>query len=163
MPRLVWAHGLEGSPQGTKVQALRAAGYDVAAADYNGLTLLERVALLERETEGGDVLLAGSSYGGLTAAVVAARHPGRFAGLLLCAPALALKEPPVDDVEAHRAPPGLPTVVIHGTQDTICPLDASRGYAERSGEHVELWVVDDGHRLDGSLDRLVEAVRRLLG
>ena len=70
---LLFAHGLEGSPQGTKVRFLRDAGLDVVAPDLQGLALVERIARIEALSAAGDVLLTGSSYGGLTAAIVAAR------------------------------------------------------------------------------------------
>lgn len=158
-----WVHGLEGSPNGRKVQALRAAGHTVQAGDYNGLPLAARVALLEERTAAsGPIVLCGSSYGGLTSAIVAQRHPSRFAGLLLCAPALAFLEEPVVDVEAHRAPPSLPTIVLHATADAICPFAASEAYAARSGDHVELVPLDDKHNLEGSLPEVVDALGRLL-
>lgn len=160
MRTILFAHGLEGSPQGTKVRYLRDAGLDLEAPDLQGLPLAERVARIEALSEPGGLLLAGSSYGGLTAAIVAARHPERFTGLCLLAPALLLAEPP-HEPDTLVAPPALPTVVIHGRRDDVCPLEGSRRYVERSGEHVELLEVDDGHRLVESLPAILETLRRL--
>lgn len=161
--RIEWVHGLEGSPHGKKITAIREAGHVVDADDYNGLSLLHRVERLEERTADGTTrLLCGSSYGGLTAAIVAQRHPSRFAGLLLCAPALAFKEPPVVDVQAHTAPEGLPTIVLHSTTDDICPYSASEAFAQRSGDHVELIALEDAHALERSLSDVVASVERLL-
>ncbi len=161
--RIEWVHGLEGSPHGKKITAIREAGHVVDADDYNGMSLLQRVQRLEERTADGDVrLLCGSSYGGLTASIVAQRFPERFSGLLLCAPALAFKEPPVEDVQAHVAPEGVPTIVLHSPTDDICPFSASEAYAARSGAHVELITVDDVHNLEGSLEDVVAAVEKLL-
>lgn len=157
---ILFAHGLEGSPQGTKVRYLREAGLDLEVPDLQGLSLAERVARIEALSGAGGLLLAGSSYGGLTAAIVAARHPERFTGLCLLAPALLLDEPP-HEPDALAAPPDLPTVVIHGRQDDVCPIEGSRRYVERSGAHVELVEVDDGHRLVESLPTILAALRRL--
>jgi len=157
---ILFAHGLEGSPQGTKVRYLRDGGLDLEAPDLQGLPLAERVARIEALSEDGGLLLAGSSYGGLTAAIVAARHPARFTGLCLLAPALLMKEPP-HEPDTLRAPPDLPTIVIHGRQDDVCDIAGSVRYAERSGRHVELIEVDDGHRLVDSLPTILEALRRL--
>ena len=157
---LLFAHGLEGSPQGTKVRFLRDAGLDVVAPDLQGLALVERIARIEALSAAGDVLLTGSSYGGLTAAIVAARYPERCTGLCLLAPALLMdEEPAVPDTLS--APAGLPTIVIHGRQDDVCDIAGSRRYAERSGPHVELIEVDDGHRLVESLPVILGALRRL--
>jgi pimeloyl-ACP methyl ester carboxylesterase len=160
---ILFAHGLEGSPEGTKVRALRAAGLDVEAPDCRGLSLADRVARIEEASRGGDLVLAGSSYGGLASAIVAQRFPERFRGLLLCAPALELEEPPAGNPEDLRAPPALPTVVIHGLRDDIVPVEGSRRFRERSGPHVRLVETDDGHRLAGSLDVIVEEAKRLAG
>ena len=43
---IIFAHGLEGSPNGSKIQALRNAGFDVNAPDFQGMDLAQRVHLL---------------------------------------------------------------------------------------------------------------------
>ena len=43
---IIFAHGLEGSPNGSKIRALRNAGFDVVAPDFQGMVLAERVDLL---------------------------------------------------------------------------------------------------------------------
>ena len=159
--RLVFAHGLEGSPSGRKATALRAAGFPVTAPDFGRLGLAERVEILERETRMGRVVLVGSSYGGLVAALVAQRHPQRFDGLLLCAPALALPESPNDEPQQLRAPAGLTTLILHGRRDTIVPIAWSREYQQRSGDHVTLHEVDDDHRLAASMALLLTLVGQL--
>ena len=111
---IIFAHGLEGTPNGSKIQALRASGFEVLAPDFQGMVLSERVALLEKICEqhaNKKPILAGSSYGGLTAAIIAMRMPHQFTGLLLCAPALHLKEDPVDAETILVAPNGMPTVI----------------------------------------------------
>jgi hypothetical protein len=54
-----------------------------------------------------------------------------------------------------------PTVILHGNQDDIVPLESSRKVAE-SNELVELIEVEDGHRLAGSLHFIPLAVQRVL-
>ena len=83
---IIFAHGLAGTPNGSKIQALRAAGVEVLAPDFQGMVLSERVALLEaicNQHADKKPILAGSSYGGLTAAIIAMRMPHQFTGLLL--------------------------------------------------------------------------------
>jgi pimeloyl-ACP methyl ester carboxylesterase len=94
--------------------------------------------------------------------VVAERHPDRFTGLLLCAPAFNVAETPAEDPTNLRAPEGLPTIIIHGLRDDVVPPEVSRLYRDRSGSHVRLWEVDDGHRLAESRDVIVKAARELL-
>ena len=45
---IIFAHGLEGSPNGSKIRALREAGFDVIAPDFQGMVLAERVILLQQ-------------------------------------------------------------------------------------------------------------------
>ena len=136
---IIFAHGLEGTPNGSKIQTLRNSGIEVIAPDFQGMPLIERVELLEKisaDYADKKPILGGSSYGGLTAAIVAMRYPDRFRGLLLCAPALHLKEPPVDDSIILVVPKGMPTVIIHGVEDDIVPISCSIEYAQRSGEEI---------------------------
>lgn len=104
-------------------------------------------------------MVVGSSYGGITALCSAieldrAGHP--FTGLVLCAPALGRREPPADTLELY-AP--CPTMIVHGRDDHVVPIDVSRALAARD-DNVELIEVDDEHRLADSLDSIVAAVRR---
>ncbi len=153
---IVFAHGLEGAPGGTKISALRRSGLNVVAPDGRGRVLAERIALLEELTRDGPVILGGSSYGGLAAAWLAAQYPERFLGLLLCAPALHWTEEPVLAPEQLVAPRSIPTHILHGVLDEVVPLSVSQRYRERSGDHVHLEVLEDGHRLSRSIERLVQ-------
>ncbi|MCU0722074.1 MAG: alpha/beta hydrolase [Planctomycetes bacterium] len=158
---ITFAHGLEGSPSGSKVKALREAGFDVAAPDFRGLALAARIARLEESTRGGGMVLAGSRLGGLTAAIVASRHPERFKGLLLCAPAFNFLPAEFGPVESLLVPPSLRTLVIHGRNDDLVPVEVSRAFRDRCGPHVTLRESEDGHRLSASIPRIVEAAREL--
>lgn len=164
---ILWAHGLEGSPNGAKVTGLRAMGFEITAPDGRNLPLAGRIEGLLAESDrlaGQRPVLAGSSYGGLASAWLAAAHPERFRGVLLLAPALHYAEPPVTAADALRAPPGLPVHIIHGVGDPVVPVQASRDYIARSaGALATLEEVDDGHALVASLPRVAAALRTLLG
>ena len=164
---IIFAHGLEGSPNGSKIRALRNAGFDVVAPDFQGMNLAERVDLLEEiclKYASQQPVLAGSSYGGLTAAIIAMRMPDIFRGLLLCAPALHLVEPPVDENTVLVAPNGLKTVIIHGLEDDIVPISCSIEYTSRSSnEIVAFHQVNDGHRLAESHQEIIDAAQLLSG
>jgi pimeloyl-ACP methyl ester carboxylesterase len=162
---ILWAHGLEGSPNGAKVSALRAAGLEIVSPDGRGLALSGRLDALLAESETlapRRPVLAGSSYGGLAAAWLCAQHPERFRGVLLLAPALHYHEPPIDPAAPLVAPNGLPVRIIHGRGDAVVPVQASRDYVARSGGRVALEEVDDGHSLVASLPRIEAALRALL-
>ncbi len=164
---IIFAHGMEGTPNGSKIRSLRDAGFEVLAPDFQGMALDERVDLLQRvceEYRTASAVLAGSSYGGLAASIVAMRMPDAFRGLLLCAPALHLDEPPIDAQTVLIAPKGMKTAIIHGIDDDIVPISCSIEYAERSGEDIVAFhQVDDGHRLADSHEEIISAARLLTG
>ena len=85
---IVFAHGLEGTPNGAKITALRDAGFQVVAPDGRGLPLAQRIEGLDAATCEGGLILAGSSYGGLAAAWLAAFAiaMGDLAATILVAP-----------------------------------------------------------------------------
>lgn len=162
MKPVLLAHGLEGSPQGRKAQALRQAGLDPLVPNCQGLYLAQRIAIYEevlQQTQG--VVLVGSSYGGLASAWLATRGHS-LAGLVLAAPALHHSEPPVHEPGAIVIPEGLPCAILHGVRDSVVPIAVSRALATRS-PHVRLVEVDDDHSLAASTPLLVELVRELAG
>lgn len=159
--RLVWLHGLEGSPTGYKATQLRARGWDLLAPDCRGQRLAERIHTAEQALAPLDeVVLIGSSYGGLAAAWIGSQRP--LAGLLLLAPALHHAEPPVTAPDSLVIPSTTPTHVVHGTDDTIVPVQVSRDLAARC-PHVHLVEREDGHALSASLDAIHQALVALTG
>lgn len=160
MATIIFAHGQEGRPDGTKATALRSEGLDVVAPDGRGLPLAARIAQLEDAVSSHPgAVLVGSSYGGLAALAVA--DAGRPIGaIVLCAPALTLQEAPIAHPETLRVPENVRGAVIHGAHDDVVPVEASQALVARC-PHLELHVPDDGHRLQGSIDLLVSIVKRL--
>jgi pimeloyl-ACP methyl ester carboxylesterase len=148
-------HGLESAPRGTKSIRL-GEEFEVISPDFQGMDIWERLEKAERETEGmTDLVVVGSSFGGLLAALLYSRHPERFRGYVLMAPALYREA--AEEVE--RMPERV--VVIHGVHDDVVPIDGVRETCAKFG--VEVTEVDDGHRLHEALDLMVDAVREVLG
>jgi pimeloyl-ACP methyl ester carboxylesterase len=92
---ILYLHGFASSPASSKARffadRLRAAGAqvlipDLAAGDFERLTITGQLRVIERETAGRPVTLIGSSMGGYLAALYAARHP-EVSRLVLLAPA----------------------------------------------------------------------------
>ena len=148
---IVFLHGLESGPHGSKYQALTQRFDNVSAPDCTGLRDIEdRLDVITRHVK-EPAILVGSSFGGLAAVLFEERHPELVLGMVLCAPALHLIE---------KVPhPGACTVVIHGTRDNVVPISSSREYARKFG--VRLIEVDDDHRLGCSNDQIVYQVRRI--
>jgi pimeloyl-ACP methyl ester carboxylesterase len=84
MNRILYLHGFASGPTSKKAQffreRLQAAGAmveipDLAAGDFEHLTLTSQLAIIERAARGEAVSLIGSSMGGYLAAIFAQRHP----------------------------------------------------------------------------------------
>lgn len=150
MATLCFLHGLESGPIGSKSLALREAFGEVLAPDCRGLMQIDtRLRHVEAELARVDdeLVLVGSSFGGLMAALVADRQPQRVRASVLLAP--ALHAPGVDPI---RFVPSF-CRILHAPADAVVPFSASVAFGERLAVPVE--AVDDDHRLGGSLDRVV--------
>ncbi|MGD0776849.1 MAG: YqiA/YcfP family alpha/beta fold hydrolase [Candidatus Solibacter sp.] len=95
MNRILYLHGFASSPASGKArffaERLRTAGAqidipDLAAGDFEHLTITGQLRVIERAAAGDPVALIGSSLGGYLAALYAARHP-EVSRLVLLAPA----------------------------------------------------------------------------
>ncbi len=93
--RVVYLHGFASGPGSHKAQLFRGRFAergvpldvpDLAAGDFEHLTVSGQLAVVERATQGEAVCLIGSSLGGYLAALYAARHP-EVERLVLMAPA----------------------------------------------------------------------------
>ena len=159
---LIWAHGLWGSPNGSKITAIRDSGIEVISHDFNDMELIDRVELLEKTMEVGNVVLAGSSWGGLACALAAQRKSDKLKGLLLLAPALHYPEPPNNNPEDLVAPKEVPVTIIHSIEDDIVPISASKDYIKRSGTNIKLIEVNDNHVLENSIELIIFETKKLL-
>ena len=54
-----------------------------------------------------------------------------------------------------------PTVILHGNQDTIVPIENSRKVAEEDDFVVSLIEIDDGHRMQEARLHFAEAAKLL--
>ncbi|MDI6769978.1 MAG: alpha/beta fold hydrolase [Anaerolineales bacterium] len=141
--RLIFLHGLESSSQGEKAVMLRSLFPGISTPDFTG-SLAERMAqlcpILGNKT-GWTII--GSSFGGLMGALFTTQHPGQVRKLILLAPALSLPE----FAAQLPAPVDVPTIIIHGTQDEVVPLEPVRALAEKVFRKLGYRIVDDDHRL----------------
>lgn len=148
--KVLFLHGKESGPHGSKYQALVAAGYKVTSPDLTGLDLPDRVrvtrSILDREAF--DVVV-GSSMGGATA-ILALQGRNDVHSLVLCAPAVDMLEE-----SDYRFPSN--TVVIQGTQDAIVTHQSVLAFC--LARDLCLVSVPDDHRLSQSLDHILGFVR----
>lgn len=141
----IFLHGLDSSIQGTKARWFRQHFPHVQMRNYNG-ELSQRLTQLEEQVAGMDQLtLVGSSFGGLMATCFAIRYPQRCRRLVLLAPALNFGEfqPPPEKIT-------VPTLLIMGRHDTVCPPHLVQPQAEATFSQLEVRIEDDDHMLHAS-------------
>ena len=152
---VVFAHGMESAPWGTKITALAAIardrGFQAESPDFrHTMDFDERVRhLLALKPEcGGKLVLAGSSMGGYVAAHACAEL--RPAGLFLMAPALYFEG-------YEREPQGCPvlTTVVHGWKDDVVPVERAERFARSRA--ADLHLLDSGHTLNDRIP-VLEAI-----
>ena len=155
-PLVLFSHGKESGPQGSKIQALReiADEYEcpTLSIDYRGqMNPEDRVVRLTRVANGqGDrpLILVGSSMGGYASIVASTMIKPQPLGIFLMAPAVYLPGYNHQDL----LPMAMVLTVVHGNRDAIVP--PKNVYSFVNATAADLHMVDDDHGLEGSLDLL---------
>ncbi len=139
----VFIHGLDSSSQGTKGSYFRKRYPGMVMEDYTG-SLEERMEKLNMDLTGKkNLILVGSSYGGLMAAMFACRREPLVRRLILLAPALIH-----GDFKARFGRPvRIPVVLYHGRLDDVVPPEPTQHIAERLFSRLEHHLVEDDHNL----------------
>ena len=141
--QLVFIHGLESTAQGTKGQFFRQFFPQMIIEDYIG-DFVTRMRKLKGLLSGSaDLILVGSSFGGLMATQYAIENEDRVKKMILLAPALNLPEfrPPV------HTKLNLPVIIYHGTDDNIVDPYTVKTIALKYFSNLEHNFVDDDHSL----------------
>jgi predicted alpha/beta-hydrolase family hydrolase len=165
--QIILSHGSDSSPDATKVSVLAALaeslGWRTQRPDYgsddargHAGSVAPRIARLRATIEALDVppLLVGSSMGAFVSGLVSLDVP--VAGLLLLATPSEI--PGYARQLDLRA--GVPTLLIHGWRDEVCPLPGVHGFAAE--RRLPLLVLDDDHRLGASMDAIAAQFRLML-
>jgi pimeloyl-ACP methyl ester carboxylesterase len=161
MTTVIFSHGQESGPWGTKIRAMaelvRSMGCAADSIDYQGIAdPAERVAKLTKECADIDdmLILVGSSMGGHVATAAAGQLGAT--GLFVLAPAYYM--PGYEDLTPN--PPGMPTCIVHGWHDDIVPVENSIRFARMC--NAELHLLDGGHRLTEKIDDINYHLRRFI-
>ncbi|HEX3604043.1 MAG TPA: alpha/beta hydrolase [Steroidobacteraceae bacterium] len=155
---VVFSHGKESGPWGTKITAMaavvRSLDLAVESVDYRDLDdpmqRVDKLLGVAREFQ-GPLVMVGSSMGAHVSAAAAARS--KAAALFLLAPAFymrGLEQYTPQDVT-------VPTAIVHGWHDAVVPVENSIRWAREHG--ATLHVLDSDHRLEDQID----AICALLG
>jgi pimeloyl-ACP methyl ester carboxylesterase len=148
--RIIYLHGLESTSQSGKARQFAEKFPGMITPDFTG-SFEERMKqlkpILGRKK---NWTIIGSSFGGLMGATFTLDHPTQVRKLVLLAPALIL-EPFASRL---LTPVSVPTIIVHGTEDDIVPLEPVRELAKRSFTFLTYHEVEDGHRLQKAFEEL---------
>ena len=161
MATVVFSHGQESGPWGTKIKAMaamvRELGCEAESVDYQGMTdPADRVAKLIEECGRIDdaLILVGSSMGGHVA--TAAAGTVAAAGLFVLAPAYYMEG------YEHLTPPAprIPICIVHGWHDDVVPVDNSIRFAREC--RAALHLIDGDHRLTANITEINGYLKRFV-
>lgn len=139
----IFIHGLASSSKGIKGGWFRKNFPDMQISDYSG-DLHDWLAQLEKELVGqSDLVLVGSSFGGLLAAIFALKHEEQVDRLILLAPALNF--PDMEKYQGRSV--NTPTHIYIGAHDTVTPPALVKPAARKLFTDLAWNLVDDDHLL----------------
>ena len=149
-PTRVFVHGLESTSQGTKGVYFRERYPEMIIEDFSG-PFPKRMEKLNGLLAGkSDIILVGSSYGGLMAAVYACENGDRVKKLILLAPALHLAPyKSYLNCTLH-----MPVVIFHGRNDDLVPIETIEGIAKKLFVNYDYHLLDDDHALHRTFAQL---------
>lgn len=139
----IFIHGLESSGRGDKGVFFRSRYPDMIIEDFTGPLARRMERLQEILADKKDLILVGSSYGGLMAALFACEQEERVRKLILLAPAIGL--PAFSSSLDCRL--SIPVAVFHGSRDEVLSLEVTRQIARKVFLNLTFTAVDDDHSL----------------
>jgi alpha-beta hydrolase superfamily lysophospholipase len=158
---VIFSHGKESGPWGSKITAMAAVvrdlGHAVESVDHRGVDdprarVKMLIAAASRVPE--PVVLVGSSMGGHVSAAAASRVRPR--ALFLLAPAFYMP-----GFEAYTPQDvACPTAIVHGWRDAIVPVDNSIRWAR--DHNAALHLLDSDHRLEDRIAAICALLRTFL-
>jgi len=162
----ILSHGLDSSPNATKVSAMakaaEAVGWTTERPDYSDIDATGNIAAvaarLQRLIDAckaapRPLVLAGSSMGAFISGLASLQV--RCAGLFLLAPPIAL-----DGFGRRLSAAVQPTVIVHGWRDELIPAGDVLRWAQR--RHDRLIMLDDRHRLEHHVDYIADEFARFI-
>jgi pimeloyl-ACP methyl ester carboxylesterase len=146
----VFLHGLESSSMGTKGRWFRARYPEMLIPDFSG-SLAERMKDLGNLlTERSELVLVGSSFGGLMAALYTIGNPADVSRIILLAPAFNFPE----FEKCRQQSTTVPAVLYTGDHDAVCPPDLVIPAAAEVFSDLTVHRVDDDHLLHHTFSRI---------
>ncbi|MEW9571068.1 alpha/beta hydrolase [Rhodanobacter sp. Si-c] len=166
--QIILSHGSDSGPGATKISALadraEALGWRTERPDFraddaagHAGAVAPRVARLRTAIAAcaAPPVLVGSSMGAFASALASLEAPVAALFLLATPPAI----PACPQALGLRA--GVPTLLVHGWRDELCPVAGVQVFAAR--HRLPLLLLDDDHRLLASMEMIVAQFEVLLG
>jgi pimeloyl-ACP methyl ester carboxylesterase len=142
----IFLHGLESSSKGMKDVYLGDHYPEMKIPDFTG-TLSERMKFLYAILAGqSNIILIGSSFGGLMAAIFAMEYPYAVKRIVLLAPALNFPE--FGDYRMRQI--DVPSWMFIGREDSVTPAEDVVPKARKIFTNLRYTEVDDDHSLAGT-------------
>ena len=160
-PLIIFNHGKESGPNGTKIRALSEIAlnmqFEFISVDYQGMLepqprIDKLIKIIKAETR--PVILVGSSMGSYVAIV--ASQVVDVVGLFLMAPAVYM---PTYEHQIFT-PRAKKILLIHGWYDPIVPVANVIRFGKN--HHVPTLLLNDDHVLSQSLERLCVEFKEFL-
>ncbi|MHA1782244.1 MAG: alpha/beta fold hydrolase [Promethearchaeota archaeon] len=148
----IFIHGLESSGRGFKGQYFKKIFPDILTPDFTpfseqiSISDLLEIRMKELEmllNESSELIIIGSSFGGLMATLYAFRYPEKIKLLILLAPFLSPKFLNLKKNNEIR----IPTIIFHGKNDNVCPVEETKRIARKIFPNLTYNIVDDDHYL----------------
>lgn len=161
MTTVIFSHGQESGPWGTKIKAMAGLAQELGCSadsiDYQGIA--DPTARVEKLVNAcGDIdetlILAGSSMGGHVATAAASSVDA--AGLFVLAPAYYMEG--YEDLTP--VPPTIPICIVHGWRDEVVPVENSIRFARAC--RAELHLIDGDHRLTDNIVEINAYLKRFI-
>jgi pimeloyl-ACP methyl ester carboxylesterase len=146
----IFIHGLESNNQGTKAVYFREKFPGMLTPNFPG-PLGERMAKLRDILSGqSNIIMVGSSFGGLMASIFAMENEPGVSRLILLAPAINLMEfTPYCERKIL-----MPVHIYHGRQDEVIPIGDVQRVASQVFSNRTFHAVDDDHYLHKTFEKI---------
>lgn len=138
----LFLHGLDSSGSGTKGSYFAQHFPDMLRPDFAG-SLQERMNQLRAiVAEREELIIVGSSFGGLMGACLCIEVPEKIVRLIMLAPALNFSEYLLPEKKI-----GVESLLVIGSDDTVTPPDIVIPAAQQSFSNLNVHLVNDDHLL----------------
>ncbi|MBW2467233.1 MAG: alpha/beta fold hydrolase [Deltaproteobacteria bacterium] len=139
----IFLHGLESSSKGAKASYLRSLYQEIRIPDFTG-SLAKRMSSLNSILAGSEnIILIGSSFGGLMATIFAMENQDAVKRIVLLAPALNFPEFASYTIQRLE----IPTWMVIGRDDTVTPAAEVVPLARKIYANLHYDEVEDDHLL----------------